>query len=190
MVRGMSSAVVLSRKQIHRGRILDIGIERVRLPTGVEAELEMIRHPGAAAVVPLTERGEILLVHQFRHAAGGMLWEIPAGTLAPGETPRACALRELEEEAAMTARELVELGDVLPAPGYTTERIHLFLATGLSASVQKLDEDEVITEVRPVPVAEVLARIASGEIDDAKSVVAVCRARERGLLDSYLTTRA
>jgi ADP-ribose pyrophosphatase len=189
MVRGMSSAVVLSRTQIHRGRILDIGLERVRLPNGVETELEMIRHPGAAAVVPLTERGEILMVHQFRHAADGMLWEIPAGTLGVGESPVACAHRELEEEAGMTAGELVELGEVLPAPGYTTERIHLFLAAQLVPSAQKLDEDEVITEIRPVPVADVLRKIASGELVDAKSVVAVCRARERGLLDRYLTGR-
>jgi ADP-ribose pyrophosphatase len=185
----MSSATVLSRRQIHRGRLLDIAVERVRLPGGVEADLEMIRHPGAAAVLPLTEHGEIVLVHQFRHAADGMLWEIPAGTLGPGESPHACAQRELEEEAGMTAGDLVPMGDVLPAPGYTNERIHLFLATRLAPSTQKLDEDEVITEIRAVPVGDVLAKIASGELNDAKSVVAVCRARERGLLDPYLTRR-
>jgi ADP-ribose pyrophosphatase len=142
----------------------------------------MIRHPGAAAIVPLTDRGEILMLHQFRHAAGGMLWEVPAGTLAPGEAPLACAHRELEEETGMGASEMLELGYILPAPGYTDERIHLFLARGLAPATQKLDVDEVITEVRPVPVADVLRSIASSELIDAKSVVAICRAQARGLL--------
>ncbi|MEW6272480.1 MAG: NUDIX hydrolase [Thermodesulfobacteriota bacterium] len=178
----MSRAVVLSRKEIHRGRILDIGIERVRLPSGAETDLEVIRHPGAAAVVPLTERGEILLLHQFRHAVDGMLWEIPAGTLASGESPRDCALRELVEEAGTSAGELLDLGEVVPAPGYTTERIRLFLARSLTPASQNLDDDEVIAEVRPVPVEDVVRKIADGEIVDAKSVVAICRAHERGLL--------
>lgn len=182
MIQRMSSAVVLSRRAIHKGRVLDIGVERVRLPSGVETDLEMIRHPGAAAIVPLTARGEILMLHQFRHAAGGMLWEIPAGTLAPGEEPLACAHRELEEETGMCAGDMLELGYILPAPGYTDERIHLFVARGLAPATQKLDADEVITEVRPVPVAEVMRAIAAAELIDAKSVVAICRADARGLL--------
>jgi ADP-ribose pyrophosphatase len=184
MIVGMPTAVVLSRRAIHKGRVLDIGVERVRLPSGVETDLEMIRHPGAAAIVPLTDRGEILLLHQFRHAAGGMLWEVPAGTLADGEAPLACAHRELEEETGMSAREMVDLGYILPAPGYTDERIHLFVARGLAPATQKLDVDEVITEVRPVAVAEVLRSIAAAELIDAKSVVAICRAQARGLLPS------
>ncbi|HEY8516353.1 MAG TPA: NUDIX hydrolase [Candidatus Binatia bacterium] len=180
----MSRAVVLSRKQIHQGRILDIGVERVRLPGGTETDLEVIRHPGAAAVVPLTNDGEILLLRQFRHAVGGMLWEIPAGTLAPGESPRDCAARELIEEAGVAAGELIDLGEVVPAPGYTTERIHLFLARSLTPATQKLDADEVISEIRPLPVATVVRMIADDEIIDAKSVVAICRAHVRGLLET------
>jgi ADP-ribose pyrophosphatase len=182
MIPRMSSAVVLSRTAVHKGRVLDIGVERVRLPSGVETDLEMIRHPGAAAIVPLTARGEILMLHQFRHAVGGMIWEIPAGTLAPREEPLGCAHRELEEETGMRAAELVDLGYILPAPGYTDERIHLFLARGLTSATQKLDVDEVISEIRPVPVAEVLESIAAAELIDAKSVVAICRAQARGLL--------
>jgi len=182
MVGGMVRAVVLSRRPVHKGRVLDIGVERVRLPGGVETDLEMIRHPGAAAIVPLTASGEILLVHQFRHAADGMLWEVPAGTLSPGEEPVACAHRELEEEAGMRAAEMIDLGPILPAPGYTNERIHLFLARRLTPAAQHLDTDEVITEVRAVPVAEVLRQIAAAELIDAKSVVAICRAQARGLL--------
>lgn len=182
MMLRMSRAVVLSRRAVHKGRVLDIGVEHVRLPSGVETDLEMIRHPGAAAIVPLTTKGEILLVHQFRHAADGMLWEVPAGTLAPGEEPFACAHRELEEEAGVRAAEMIDLGYILPAPGYTDERIHLFLARGLSPATQNLDTDEVITDVRAVPVAEVRRQIASSELIDAKSVVAICRAEARGLL--------
>lgn len=182
MMQRMSRAVVLSRRPVHKGRVLDIGVERVRLPSGVETDLEMIRHPGASAIVPLTAKGEILLVHQFRHAADGMLWEVPAGTLAPGEEPLACAHRELEEEAGVRASEMIDLGYILPAPGYTDERIHLFLARGLVPASQNLDTDEVITDVRAVPVAEVLRQIASSELIDAKSVVAICRAQARGLL--------
>jgi ADP-ribose pyrophosphatase len=184
MMLRMSRAVVLSRTPVHKGRVLDIGIERVRLPSGVETDLEMIRHPGAAAIVPLTANGEILLVHQFRHAAAGMLWEVPAGTLAPGEEPVACAHRELEEEAGMRAAEMIELGSILPAPGYTDARIHRFLARGLTAATQILDADEVITDVRAIPVAEVLRQVAAAELIDAKSVVAICRAQARGLLAS------
>lgn len=178
----MSRAVVLSRRDVHKGRVLDIGVERVRLPSGVETDLEMIRHPGASAIVPLTAENEILLVHQFRHAADGMLWEVPAGTLSPGEEPAACAHRELQEEAGVRAAEMIDLGYILPAPGYTDERIHLFLARGLAPATQNLDTDEVITDVRAVPVAEVLRQIASSELIDAKSVVAICRAQARGLL--------
>jgi ADP-ribose pyrophosphatase len=181
-MKPMPRAVVLSRREIYRGRVLDIGVERVRLPSGVETDLEMIRHPGAAAIVPLTDAGEIVLLQQFRHAADGLLWEIPAGTLAPGERPLDCAHRELEEETGLRAAEMIELGFILPAPGYTDERIHLFLALGLEAAQQNLDADEVIAEVRAVPVAEVLRTIAAAELVDAKSVVAICRARARGLL--------
>jgi ADP-ribose pyrophosphatase len=182
MIPGMSHAVVLSRREIHKGRVLDIGIEHVRLPGGVETDLEIIRHPGAAAIVPLNDRGEIVMLHQFRHAAGGMLWEIPAGTLSPGEQPLACAHRELEEETGLRAGEMIELGVMVPAPGYSDERIHLFLARGLTQATQKLDADEVITEIRPLPVREVMRTIAAGDLIDAKSVVAICRAQARGLL--------
>jgi ADP-ribose diphosphatase len=180
----MPDAKVLQRDVIHRGRVFELAVERVRLPNGREVRLDVLRHPGAAAIVPLTDAGEILLLHQFRHAAGGYLWEIPAGTLERGEEPGACAERELIEEAGMRAREMIALGEVVPVPGYSTERIHLFLARGLSPADQKLDEDELIAEVRPVPVAEVLRWLADGTLIDAKSAVAIARAHERGLLAS------
>jgi ADP-ribose pyrophosphatase len=176
------SASVLERRVVHQGRVFELAVERVRLPNGVEVSLDVLRHPGAAAIVPLTDAGEVLLLRQFRHAAGGEIWEIPAGTLAPGETPLACAGRELEEETGMRAGELVSLGDIVPVPGYSTERIHLYLARRLSASQQGLDEDELISEVRAVPAAQAVRWVVDGIIVDAKSAAAICRARERGLL--------
>jgi ADP-ribose pyrophosphatase len=179
----MSSPVPwLSRRPIHRGRVLDIGIERARLPNGVTTDLEIVRHPGAAAVVPINADGSVLLIRQYRYAAGGFLWEIPAGTLEPGEEPRVCALRELVEEAGVRAGELIDLGEVVPVPGYSTERISLFAARGLSPASQKLDRDELIEEIRRVPAEEVARMLADGTLIDAKSCVALSRARERGLL--------
>lgn len=178
----MPPANVLSSRVVHRGRIFELAVDRVRLPNGTEASLEILHHPGAAAVVPLTDDGCILLLRQFRHAVGGELWEIPAGTLGAGEAPAACARRELTEEAGVRAAELVELGEIVPVPGYSTERIHLFLARGLGPAQQSLDDDEVIGEVRAVPAPEALRWVVDGRIVDAKSAVAICRARERGLL--------
>ena len=125
------------------------------------------------------------MIRQFRHAADGFLWEIPAGTLDPGESPVDCAHRELAEEARVRAVEMIPLGEILPVPGYSTERIHLFLARGLEAADGRLDADELIAEVRPVPVGEVIAWLRDGSLVDAKSSVAVARARERGLLPGY-----
>ena len=182
----MSSASLLSRRVVHVGRKFELGVDRIRLPNGNEVDLEIIHHPGAAAVAPLTDRGEILLVRQFRHAAGGELWEIPAGTLEPNEGPEICAHRELEEEAGVRARELVDLGDILPVPGYSTERIRLYLARGLRPAKQRLEDDEVISEVRAVPVAEAVRWVVDGTLVDAKSALAICRAHHRGLLNSFL----
>lgn len=168
-----------------RGRVFEVAVERVRLPNEVEASLVIVHHPGAAAVVPLTAGGEILMIHQFRHAADGYLWEIPAGTLASGEEPAACALRELEEEAGVRAATLDSLGEMVPVPGYSTERIHLFLARDFTPVAQSLDEDELIAEVRAIPVAQALRWAVDGELTDAKSVIGLCRARERGLLPGF-----
>jgi len=181
----MARGTVLRRDVVHRGRVFELGVESVRLPDGREVGLDVLRHPGAAAVLPLTDRGAILMIRQFRHAADGFLWEIPAGTLDPGESPVDCAHRELAEEARVRAGEMIPLGEILPVPGYSTERIHLFLARGLEAADGRLDADELIAEVRPVPVGEVVAWLRDGSLVDAKSSVAVARARERGLLPGY-----
>ncbi len=175
-------ARLIERREIFRGRVLDLVVDRVALPNGVEAALEVLRHPGAAAVVPIAADGAVLLLRQFRYAAGGELWEVPAGTLEPGEPAAACAARELEEEAGVRAAEWIELGQVVPVPGYSTERIQLFAARGLAPSRSKLDRDEVVSEVRPVGADQIDRWLEDGTLVDAKTVVALCRARARGLI--------
>jgi len=167
----------LASRRIYTGRVVRLDVDTVRFPDGSTGELELIRHPGAAAVVPCAsdpQRGDptILLIKQYRYAAGGTLWEVPAGTLAPGEDPEACARRELAEEAGVTATALRRLTSVWTTPGFTDEVIHLYLATGLTAGTPARERDEFI-EVVPQPLSQVLARIRDGEIRDAKTIVAI-----------------
>lgn len=174
----------MSVRQIYKGRIVDLRLEEVTLPNQVTVALEMVRHPGAAAIVPLDEDGCVTLLHQYRHAAGGFIWEIPAGKLDAGEAPERCAARELREEAGLIAGELTHLGAVLTAPGFCDERIHLYLARQLRPAAQQLDEDEVLTP-RRVPLADALEMIRTGDIEDAKTIAglyhaATYLARERG----------
>jgi len=165
-------------REIYRGRIITLRLEEARLPTGDRVMLEIVHHPGAAAIVAVDGDDQVALLRQYRHAAGGYIWEVPAGTLAPGEAPDVCARRELREETGLTATQWTGLGSVLTTPGFCDERIHLFLARGLSQSVQQLDADEVLTVSR-VRFARALEMVASGEIDDAKSIAALHRATAR-----------
>ena len=169
-------ARLLERRSIHEGRVVKLAIERVRLPNGNVAELEVIHHPGAAAAVPVDREGHVLLVRQYRHAAGGWLLEVPAGKLDPGESPETCAAREVEEETGHRPGRLVELGWIFTTPGFTDERIWLYLATDLTPAAQDLQHDEVLT-VERMPLEEAARRAAQGEIRDAKSVCALLRAR-------------
>jgi len=169
---------VSAPRRIYQGRIVDLQLDDVTLPNGRSVTLEMVHHPGAAAIVAVDAGGEVTLLRQWRHAAGGYIWEVPAGTLAPGEAPEACARRELREEAGLVATDWTPLGSILTTPGFCDERIHLYLARDLSAAAQQLDHDEVLTVTR-MPFAEALAMVHRGEIEDAKSIAALCRARER-----------
>lgn len=168
----------MSSRRIYQGRVVDLRLDDVTLPNGRSITLEVVHHPGAAAIVAIDARDEVTLLRQWRHAAGGYIWEVPAGTLAPGEAPDACARRELREEAGLVATEWTPLGSILTTPGFCDERIHLFLARDLSEAEQQLDHDEVLTVTRK-PLAEALAMIHRGEIEDAKSIAALCRAFER-----------
>jgi ADP-ribose pyrophosphatase len=159
----------------YEGRTVSVRSERVTLPNGHEVELDVVRHPGAAAVVPLDADGSLLMVRQYRHTVGGWLLEVPAGKLSPGEEPAACAHRELEEEAGVRATILRELGSIFVSPGFCDERIWLFLATDLVPSEQRLEADEVLA-VERVPLAEAERRAFDGELVDAKSTVAILRA--------------
>ena len=158
-------------------RFLDAHVDRVRYPDGSEGEQVLIHHPGAAAVLPLLSAmdgpdPQLLLIKQYRYAAGGYLWEIPAGRLEPGEAPEACARRELLEETGCRCTDLVKLTAIWTAPGFTNERIHLFAATGLTQGASAREADEFM-EVVPLPMSRVLEMIRDGEITDAKTISAV-----------------
>jgi ADP-ribose diphosphatase len=168
---------LVSSRRIYTGRVLDLEVDRVEFPDGSAGELEMIRHPGASAVVPFVESPRdpdplVVMIRQFRHAADGYIWEIPAGRLDPGEAPEACARRELEEEAGLTAGTLDRLTTIYTTPGFTDERIHLFLATGLRAGSEHREPDEFV-EVHRVRWSRVLDLIGRGEIVDGKTLVSL-----------------
>jgi ADP-ribose pyrophosphatase len=155
---------------LYNGKIFSVALEKVTLPNGVTKDREVVRHPGAAAMVPLLDDGNVVLVKQYRHAVNNYLWEIPAGTLEPDEEPMACAERELVEETGYEATNFDKLTEILPAPGYTDEHIHIFLATGLTLAEQRLEDDEVLT-VQPTPFDKAIEMIKTGEIQDAKTIV-------------------
>ena len=157
-------------RNIFTGKVLTLNIDTVTLPNGVTIDLEMVRHPGAAAVVPLKDSGTVVLIKQFRHAAGGFIYEIPAGKLHAGEDPMHCAARELEEEIGYVAGRLDHLTSILTAPGFKDEVIHIYKATALTRGQQQLDRDEVL-EVLEFPLEEAIAMIVAGTIRDAKTIV-------------------
>jgi ADP-ribose pyrophosphatase len=165
---------LLSSTTTYEGRLFNVEVDELAMGNGVLAQREIIRHPGAVAMVPVADDGRLLLVTQYRHAAGRRLLEIPAGTLEPGEDPRDCAIRECQEEVGMIPRNVVPMGGFFVAPGYTSEYIHLFVCTNLEDSVLDADEDEDLEVERPT-LEEALTFIERGEICDAKSVIGILR---------------
>jgi ADP-ribose pyrophosphatase len=166
-----------SIRNIFKGRVLTLNLEQVHLPNGRVAELEIAHHPGGAAVVAIDAAGRTCLLHQFRHAAGGWLDELPAGKLDGGEPPLQCAQRELAEEAGMVARRWDKLGQFFSSPGVFTEVIHLYLARELAPTDAQPGDHEVF-ETRWMPLDEAVAQAASGRLQDAKSVIGLLWARE------------
>lgn len=166
------SAKVNTSKMLHNGRVFNIYQDNVTLENGVCLDMEIIRHPGASAIVAMTPKKEILLIKQYRYAVGGFIWEIPAGTFNAKEPPLECAMRELTEETGYVAKNWEKLGETTPVPGYSDERIHLFLAQDLTEKTQNLDQDEVL-DVHKVAYQKVLSMVNSGEIQDAKSLAAL-----------------
>jgi len=171
----MSDVKLLESRELYRGKIIDLFVDRVKLPNGNVCELEMIRHPGAAAVVPVDADRNVVLVRQYRYAASGWLYEIPAGKLDEGEDPAVCAAREIEEEVGLRPGRLIPMGWIWTTPGFTDERISLYLATELVPSKQSLQPDEVLS-VERMPFDEAVDLARRGEIRDAKSVCALLRA--------------
>ncbi len=162
---------------MHRGRAFSFWLEDAALPNGRTVELEVVRHPGASAIVPFESPDQVLLIRQHRHAAGGTIWEVPAGKL-DGEAPEVCAARELEEEVGRRAGRLERLATIWTTPGFTDERIHLFAAFELEEVPLEHESDEVI-EVVAMPFARALELVWSGELSDAKSALALLHAARR-----------
>ena len=167
---------VLSSSMLYSGRAVKLRLDRIRLPSGRETSRETIEHPGSVGILPLLTRNRVLLLRQYRHAIGDTIWEIPAGTMEPGETPKECAGRELEEETGYIAKSLKPFFDCYAAPGYSMELMHLFLARGLKPTEQRPEEDEIIS-VEPVGGEEAFHMIRSGQIRDAKTICALAYLR-------------
>jgi ADP-ribose pyrophosphatase len=167
-----------SMRNVFTGRVLTLNLERVRLPNGRVAELEIAHHPGGAAVVALDDAGRVCLLRQYRHAAGGWLTELPAGKLDGGEPPLECAQRELAEEAGVTARRWEKLGECFSSPGVLTEVLHLFLARDLAPADASPEEHEVF-EASWVPLDDAVDLAARGQLRDAKTLIGLLWARER-----------
>ena len=173
---GATGAKVGSRR-LYSGRIINLDMDEVRFPNGSTGELEMVRHPGAAAVVPFLsdpagDDPQILLLKQYRYAAEDYLYEVPAGRLDPGEDPADCARRELREETGCSAERVEHLLTFYTTPGFTDEKIHLFMATGLVHGEHAREHDEFI-EVETMPISRALGLVERGEISDSKTIVAL-----------------
>jgi ADP-ribose pyrophosphatase len=171
---GEATPGLISSREIHRGRVITVAEELVRFPDGSTGALDIVHHPGASAVLPVlgaldSEDPAILLIRQYRHAAGTWLLEVPAGRLDSGESPDACAHRELREETGCIATQMLPLTTILTTPGFSNERIHLFIATGLTRGESKREADEFI-EPMTLSLSDALEKVRVGEINDAKTV--------------------
>ena len=163
---------------IYDGRVIKVSIDTVDLPNGMRIPLEIVRHPGGAAVVALDAQNRVCVLRQYRHAAGGYIYELPAGKLEPGEPPEATIKRELVEEAGVNAAHWQSLGTYFSSPGVFTEVIHLYLATGLEAVAARPEADEVF-EIEWWPLNQAMERARNGELVDAKTIIGILRAGSR-----------
>jgi ADP-ribose pyrophosphatase len=163
---------VISRERVYDGKVFDVDRERVTLPHGATVTLDIVRHPRSVVILPVPERGHIVLIRQYRHAVGRWLWEVPAGSVDPGESPDAAAKRECHEEIGQVPDTIVRLGALYPTPGYCDEEMIFFRVSGLGDSVETaaVDEDEDI-EARTFPIREAREMIRTGQIVDMKTVV-------------------
>jgi 8-oxo-dGTP pyrophosphatase MutT (NUDIX family) len=168
----------LDRKIIYEGRVIKVSVDTVELPNGVRVPLEIVQHPGGAAAVAIDSEERVCLLRQYRHAAGGYIYELPAGKLEPHESPESTARRELVEEAAVSASQWSSLGAYFSSPGVFTEVIHLYLATDLSSAAAAPEADEVF-QVEWWPFTTAVERARNGELTDAKTIIGILRAAGR-----------
>lgn len=166
----------IQSSNVFKGRAIKVWLDEVRYPDGREVSVEVIHHPGAVTILPVDEKGFIWFVRQYRHPAGQLLLELPAGTLEPGEPPEVTAAREIREEIGMSAEKLTALGNFFVAPGYSDEFMHTFLAEGLSPDPLNLDDGEFLT-VEKYSIEETFAMFDNGEIIDAKTIAVLAIAR-------------
>jgi ADP-ribose diphosphatase len=174
----------VSSRRIYSGKVISLDLDEVRFPDGTIGELEMVRHSGASAVVPLLDGGnelKVVLIKQYRYAASGYIYEIPAGRLAADETPQSCASRELKEETGYSAAVFRKLTTIYTTPGFTDERIHVFVAEQLTPGKSAHEPDEFL-ELYPVALSEAAEMVRAGKIVDAKTCIALLLAES--LLDS------
>ena len=163
------SVKICSRTTLHQGKVYNLVRENVTLDNGVTTDVEFIEHPGATAIIPMLTQTKLILLKQYRHALREYIWEIPAGTLDPEEPITSCAKRELLEETGYSADQWQPLGTITPVPGYSDERIHIFLATNLKPAERHLDQDEII-DIHEVEFNDAIEMIKRGEIQDSKSI--------------------
>jgi ADP-ribose pyrophosphatase len=163
---------LVNSKTVYRGKVFDVRQDQVRLPNGKVMQLDIVDHPVAVVLVPVDSQGNIWLIRQYRHSAGGEILELPAGVTEAGEPVEESARRELREEIGMQANSVRPIGEFFIAPGYTTEYLYIYLATDLTPAPLPKDEDEFI-EVVPTPIPETLAMARNGQIRDAKTLAAL-----------------
>ncbi len=165
----------MSSKTIYAGRIITLDVEQVTLPNGLEMEMEIVRHPGGAAVVALDDQQQVCLLKQYRHVCGEWIWELPAGKIDHREAPLKTAQRELREEAGLGAKNWHSLGHMVSSPGVFTEVVHGYLATGLQQTHSQHEAEEII-EIHWLPLQQAFEWAMDNTITDAKTVIGLCRA--------------
>jgi ADP-ribose pyrophosphatase len=168
----------IKSKTIFHGRAFKVRQDEIQFPNGHATLLDIVEHKGAVTILPVDEANHIWFIKQYRHAAGGIILELPAGTLEEGEDPEACALREIREEIGMSASKIEKLGEFYMAPGYTTEYLYAYLATGLNRDPLPGDEDEIIT-IEKIPAEEAYSMAESGQVHDAKTLATLLLALRR-----------
>ncbi|MEX0846052.1 MAG: NUDIX hydrolase [Balneolaceae bacterium] len=167
----------LTSEEVFKGKLLHIFYDEVELPDGSASSREWIKHPGACAVVPIYENGDLMMIRQFRYPMGQIFWEVPAGKIDAGEPEDQTAVRELREEAGVLTSDYTYIGHFYPGIGYSDEIIHIYAAWNLQSVPQQVDEDEFVTRQR-IPFKEAVDMVHSGEINDGKTVICLLRAWE------------